>query len=188
MTLHAAGDALVGLLLRLVEKLAAEKRRNRTTSSTTMSGAPTNSASVNCQPRNTSMMMLSSRTRLVEAISKAIAAVKSRALAEERAGQRHRGVGARRRCRAERERSRDRCAAGHPAAAGHLAMRDDRLHDAPIARSRGSAARGFPIPWRTPCRARARSIQSSAAPVLHVRYNARRTEGSVISISLRSSC
>ena len=43
---------------------------------TTIIGAPTNSATVNCQPRSATMMMLSSRTRLVEAISNAIAAVK----------------------------------------------------------------------------------------------------------------
>src|SRR5215469_6973948 len=50
--------------------------RKRSTSKTTMSGAPKNSASVNCQPRSATMMMVSSRTRLVEAISNAIAAVK----------------------------------------------------------------------------------------------------------------
>ena len=42
-----------------------------------MSGAPTNSANVSCQPSSASIMMLSSTTRLVEASSKAIAAVKS---------------------------------------------------------------------------------------------------------------
>jgi len=44
---------------------------------TTIIGAPTNSAKVSCQPRSATMMTLSSRTRLVEAISNAIAAVKS---------------------------------------------------------------------------------------------------------------
>src|SRR6266545_4315140 len=42
-----------------------------------ISGPPTNSAAVNCQPRSTAMMMPSSITRLVEANWKAIAAVKS---------------------------------------------------------------------------------------------------------------
>ena len=42
-----------------------------------MIGAPIASASMNCHPISTSMMMLSSSTRLVEAISNAIAAVKS---------------------------------------------------------------------------------------------------------------
>lgn len=50
--------------------------RNCSTRSSTMTGAPMNSANMNCQPRNASMMMLNSSTRLVEAISKAMAAVK----------------------------------------------------------------------------------------------------------------
>ena len=41
-----------------------------------MIGPPTNSARVNCQPISRARMMPSSTTRLVEAISKAIAAVK----------------------------------------------------------------------------------------------------------------
>jgi hypothetical protein len=41
-----------------------------------MIGPPTNSAAVNCQPISSAMMMPSSITRLVEPISKAIAAVK----------------------------------------------------------------------------------------------------------------
>ena len=41
-----------------------------------MIGPPTNSATVNCQPISRARMMPSSMTRLVEAISKAIAAVK----------------------------------------------------------------------------------------------------------------
>lgn len=41
-----------------------------------MIGPPTNSASVNCQPSSSAMMMPSSMTRLVLAISKAIAAVR----------------------------------------------------------------------------------------------------------------
>src|SRR5437764_8798738 len=50
--------------------------RKRTTKRTTISGAPTNSASVNCQRSRANMMMLSSKTRLVEAISNAMAAMK----------------------------------------------------------------------------------------------------------------
>jgi hypothetical protein len=50
--------------------------RNNTASSTIMIGPPTNSAAVNCQPISSAMMMPSSTTRLVEPISKAIAAVK----------------------------------------------------------------------------------------------------------------
>ena len=41
-----------------------------------MMGAPTNSASANCQPIRMAMMMANSATKFVEAISKAIAAVK----------------------------------------------------------------------------------------------------------------
>ena len=41
-----------------------------------MIGPPTNSANVNCQPMSKARMMPSSITKLVEAISKAIAAVK----------------------------------------------------------------------------------------------------------------
>src|SRR5437667_418238 len=44
---------------------------------TTISGPPANSASANCQPISTMRIMLNSATRLVEASSKAIAAVKS---------------------------------------------------------------------------------------------------------------
>ena len=42
-----------------------------------MMGPPTYSARVNCQPSRRAMMMPSSMTRLVEAISKVMAAVKS---------------------------------------------------------------------------------------------------------------
>src|SRR6266540_3791770 len=51
--------------------------RNTSASSTIISGPPTNSATVNCQPTSTARMMPSSITRLVEANWKAIAAVKS---------------------------------------------------------------------------------------------------------------
>ena len=50
--------------------------RNSTASSTIMIGPPTNSAAVNCQPISSASRTPSSTTRLVEAISKAIAAVK----------------------------------------------------------------------------------------------------------------
>ena len=53
------------------------KTRNARAISTIMIGPPVNSARVNCQPSSTAMMMPSSMTRLVEAISKAMAAVKS---------------------------------------------------------------------------------------------------------------
>ena len=43
---------------------------------TIMIGPPTNSAAVNCQPSNRAMMIPSSITRLVEAISNTITAVK----------------------------------------------------------------------------------------------------------------
>jgi hypothetical protein len=43
---------------------------------TIMIGPPTNSAAVNCQPSSRAMMMPSSITRLVEAISNTMAAVK----------------------------------------------------------------------------------------------------------------
>src|SRR5437870_9292261 len=49
---------------------------NSTATNTTINGPPTNSAAANCQPMSTTMMMVSSATKLVEASSKAIAAVK----------------------------------------------------------------------------------------------------------------
>ena len=51
-------------------------RRNSSASKMIMIGPPVNSARVNCQPISRARMMPSSTTRLVEAISKAIAAVK----------------------------------------------------------------------------------------------------------------
>src|SRR5712691_282202 len=50
--------------------------RNSTASSTIITGPPTNSARVNCQPISRARITPSSITRLVEAISNAIAAVK----------------------------------------------------------------------------------------------------------------
>src|SRR5712671_6435703 len=50
--------------------------RNATATSTIMIGPPANSARVNCQDSSSAMMMPSSMTRLVLAISKVIAAVK----------------------------------------------------------------------------------------------------------------
>ncbi len=47
-----------------------------TATRTIMMGPPMNRDAVNCQPRSRAMMMPSSMTRLVEAISNAIAAVK----------------------------------------------------------------------------------------------------------------
>ena len=52
-------------------------RRNSTARNTIISGPPVNSARVNCQPISSARITPSSMTRLVEAISKAIAAVKS---------------------------------------------------------------------------------------------------------------
>src|SRR5437016_14677426 len=52
------------------------RRRNRKAMSATMIGAPRNSAAVNCQPSSIAIKMPSSATRLVLAISNAIAAVK----------------------------------------------------------------------------------------------------------------
>src|SRR6266540_1767164 len=53
------------------------RARNSRASSTIISGPPTNSAAVNCQPSSTARMMPSSTTRLVEANWNAIALVKS---------------------------------------------------------------------------------------------------------------
>ena len=50
--------------------------RNNTASTTIISGPPTNSAAVNCQPISRARMMPNSTTRLVEPISNAMAAVK----------------------------------------------------------------------------------------------------------------
>ena len=57
--------------------LPRRKRRNSTARNTIISGPPVNSARVNCQPMSSARITPSSITRLVEAISKAIAAVKS---------------------------------------------------------------------------------------------------------------
>ncbi len=57
--------------------LSRRSRRNSTARTTIMIGPPTNSAAVNCQPINRARITPSSTTRLVEAISNAIAAVKS---------------------------------------------------------------------------------------------------------------
>ena len=51
--------------------------RKITVMRTIMIGPPTNSAAVNCHPSKSAMMMPNSTTRLVEAISKTMAAVKS---------------------------------------------------------------------------------------------------------------
>ena len=53
-----------------------KKMRNSTASRMIMIGPPTNSAAVNCHPISSAKMMPSSMTRLVEAISKAMADVK----------------------------------------------------------------------------------------------------------------
>src|SRR5919197_2254577 len=53
------------------------KSRKTSASSTIISGPPTNSPSVNCQPRTRAIRIPSSATRFVEANSKAVAAVKS---------------------------------------------------------------------------------------------------------------
>src|SRR5919197_1366735 len=52
-------------------------RRNTSASRTIISGPPTNSPSVNCQPRTSAIRIPSSTTRFVDANSKAVAAVKS---------------------------------------------------------------------------------------------------------------
>src|SRR5205085_2100030 len=53
------------------------KSRKTSASRTIMSGPPTNSPSVNCQPRTSAIRIPSSATRFVEANSKAVEAVKS---------------------------------------------------------------------------------------------------------------
>ena len=88
---------------------------------------------VNCFEPNTSdsatMMMLSSRTRFVEAISNAIAAVKWAPLRKIRAGKCHGRVGAGRRGCPERERRRDRTRAIIRQKLTHLLLRNGGLHD-----------------------------------------------------------
>jgi len=56
--------------------LCFRKTRNANATNTIISGPPTNSASVNCHPKRSAMMIPSSTTRFVEAISNAIAAEK----------------------------------------------------------------------------------------------------------------
>ena len=55
---------------------AVSSRRNRTATTTIISGPATNSAAVNCHPSTSAITTPSSITRLVEAISNAIAATK----------------------------------------------------------------------------------------------------------------
>ena len=57
--------------------LGVRNRRKIMASRMIIIGPPTNSAAVNCQPISTARIMPSSMTRLVLAISKAMAAVKS---------------------------------------------------------------------------------------------------------------
>jgi hypothetical protein len=68
---------LSACLLAASRSLGPRKARNSSTSSTIMMGPPTNSPRVNSHPRRIAMMIPSSMTRLVEANSKTIAAVKS---------------------------------------------------------------------------------------------------------------
>ena len=75
--------------------------RNRTATKMIIKGPPTNSAKVNCQPSSRARMIPSSMTRLVEAISNAMAAREAGAFAEQRSGQRHRSIGTRRAGRAQ---------------------------------------------------------------------------------------
>jgi hypothetical protein len=57
--------------------LGVRNRRNRTAMIAIMIGPPTNSAAVNCHDSSSAMITPSSITRLVDAISNAIDAVKS---------------------------------------------------------------------------------------------------------------
>jgi hypothetical protein len=75
--LHLPDETSVGLLTCLVDELPLRKRRKMIATKTIISGPPTNSPSVNCHPRMTTMMIPSSKTRFVEANWKAIAALKS---------------------------------------------------------------------------------------------------------------
>ena len=77
MAFHRSGDAALGLRLRLLEQRPREKLSEQQDEENHLIGAPTNSASVNCQPNRISMIMLSSATRLVDANWNAMAAVKS---------------------------------------------------------------------------------------------------------------
>jgi len=77
MTFHASFDPFVCLLPRLAYQLAREKNSEEHAIRTTITSPPANSASANCHPISTMRMMLSSATKFVEAISNAIAAVKS---------------------------------------------------------------------------------------------------------------
>ena len=77
VALHGPGEAALGLRARVSQQpLRAGTAGRATASRMIMMGPPTNSARVNCQPSSSAMMTPSSMTRLVEAISNAIAAVK----------------------------------------------------------------------------------------------------------------
>jgi len=76
MTFHATGDALVGLSLRDGDEIRRQKVLKSSAMIATISNPLANSATMNCHPIRTTRMMASSATRLVEASSNAIAAVK----------------------------------------------------------------------------------------------------------------
>ena len=90
---------------------------------------PTNSASVNCQPRKIHMTIPSSNTRFVDANWNAIADGEARALLEERLRDRDRRVAARRRRRAEAGRERDLARARAAERALEPRARHPRLDD-----------------------------------------------------------
>ena len=76
MAFHGAGDAALGLVPGLPSSRSLSSSRNATAIITIMTGPPVNSARVNCQPMSRARITPSSMTRLVEAISNAMAAVK----------------------------------------------------------------------------------------------------------------
>src|SRR5262245_22969257 len=112
-----------------------------------MIGEPTNSTKVTSQPSSTSIMMLSSRTRLVEAISKAIAAVKF-ALCGKSTGPEPR---LRKSTMTTPTRGRERSQSSRPVVwqePTHLPMRDDSLHNAGQSEAEDQPPQDFPSEGR----------------------------------------
>jgi hypothetical protein len=71
------GTALSACSRAASTSFVVRKRRNSSAMNRIINGPPTNSARVNCQPSRSAKIKPSSMTRFVDAISNAIAAVKS---------------------------------------------------------------------------------------------------------------
>src|SRR3984893_3822563 len=146
--------------------------RSMTVSSATIIKPPANSAATNCQPISTARMMPSSRTRLVEANWKAIAAMKSAPFRKiDRANATADDA-------AECSRNHDRAQRGIGQEAAHLALGYDRLNNARQGKAEDQRPQDFPShrkSHREGCKERVRErghSESSSARVIFAWVNA----------------